>query len=65
MSETDFSTKLELILLTFANEVLDLERTNERIGAPIDRAKQAIDELNAEELQAVVYAKFGPKQERP
>ena len=37
--------KLNNILLKMINEVLDLEKTNEPISAPIDRASKAIIEL--------------------
>lgn len=37
--------KLDTILLKMIEEVLDLEKTNEPIGAPIDRANKAIQKL--------------------
>lgn len=37
--------KLENILLQMAIEILDLTKTNDTIGTPIDKAKKAIEEL--------------------
>lgn len=53
--------KLETILVQFINEILDQKQSETDIDEPLNRAKQAIDQLYADELRAAVYEKFGPK----
>lgn len=40
-----FDTKLDSILIKLATDIMDLRRTNERLGAPLERAKESIYQL--------------------
>ena len=48
--QKDLDFDLEIILIRFANQILDLQRTNGRLADPIDEAKESIDKLYANAL---------------
>ena len=50
---------LELILLDMANDVLDLNRNSDRLGEPIDRARDRIDELYGQALERAIKEQLG------
>lgn len=55
----NITMKLELILLDMANDVLDLNRNDDRLGEPIDRARDRIDELYGQALERVIKEQLG------
>lgn len=55
----NITMKLELILLDMANEVLDLNRSSDRLGEPIDRARDRIDELYGQALERAIKEQLG------
>lgn len=55
----NITMKLELILLDMANDVLDLNRSNDRLGEPIDRARDRIDELYGQALERAIKEQLG------
>lgn len=55
----NITMKLELILLDMANDVLDLNRSGDRLGEPIDRARDRIDELYGQALERAIKEQLG------
>lgn len=55
----NITMKLELILLDMANDVLDLNRGSDRLGEPIDRARDRIDELYGQALERAIKEQLG------